>query len=50
MQDVNLHESRIEEISIYPGTLFVSTVAFETWVIIISYPNQSVGKLRNSSE
>ena len=24
MQDVNLHESRIEEISIYPGTLFVS--------------------------
>ena len=29
MQDINLHESRIEEISVYPGTLFVSTGALK---------------------
>lgn len=43
MQDVDLHESRIEEISVYPGTLFVSTGALKLGSLsFLTQINQSV--------
>ena len=29
MQEANFHGSRVEEVSVYPGTMFVSTVALK---------------------